>query len=231
LTDHEPPTPDSPRCPRCDAPLAPEQDWCLECGTAVTTRVVPPPGWRLPLIVGLAVLALLGVGVAVAVSSMSGDADRAASAPGSATGAPASTSTARPARRMPAVTAVAPPTRTVRTTPTTTTPTTTETVPGAAEAKGAGPIPVWPAKTQAYTVVVPSNDGRRGADKEARRQIARGNRAGILKTDRFDFFTPGSWVVWVGRYPDRPAAEAKLKKLAAAASGAYVTLIRPRGGG
>jgi hypothetical protein len=229
LTDHEPPTPEPARCPHCDAPLAREQDWCLECGAAVTTRVVPPPGWRIPLVVALAVLALLGVGVAVAVSSMSDDADRAASAPGSATGAAASTSTARPARSRRRVTAVAPATRTVKTTPPTTT--TTETVPGAAEARGAGPVPVWPAKTQAYTVVVPTNDGRRGAEKEARRQIARGNRAGILKTDRFDFFTPGSWVVWVGRFPDRSAAEAKLKKVSAGASGAYVTLIRPRGGG
>jgi hypothetical protein len=228
LTAHEPPTTEPPRCPRCDAPLAREQDWCLECGTAVTTRVVPPPHWRLPLIVALAVLALLGIGVAVAVSSMSDDADRAASAPARPTG---TTSTARPTRSTHTAGAVAPPVRHVdMTTPTTTT-ATTATVPGAAEAKGAGPVPVWPAKTQAYTVVVPSNDGRRSAEKEARRQIARGNRAGILKTDGFDFFTPGSWVVWVGRFPDRPAAEAKLKRVANGASGAYVTLIRPRGGG
>ena len=45
------------KCPRCGAQLAPRQDWCLECGAAATTRVLPPPGWGLPaVIVGFAVL-------------------------------------------------------------------------------------------------------------------------------------------------------------------------------
>src|SRR3989442_513836 len=38
--------PEPPRCPRCGAAMAPEQDWCLECGAAATTRVLRPPGWR-----------------------------------------------------------------------------------------------------------------------------------------------------------------------------------------
>lgn len=215
------------RCPRCDAPLAPEQDWCLECGHAVTTRIVPPPGWRLPLIAALAVLALLGVGVAVAVSSMSGDADRAAAGPGTAAATPAPARKPARTRRTATATAAAPaPVHTATTTATAR----TETVPGAAEAKGAGPVPLWPAGTRAYTIVVPTARGRREAEKQARRLIASGHRAGILKTDGFDFFTAGSWVVWLGRYADRPTAEAQLKKAPKDTSGAYVTLIRRRGG-
>ncbi|MDQ6915086.1 MAG: hypothetical protein M3155_04665, partial [Actinomycetota bacterium] len=81
MTERDPILSEPRRCPRCNAPLAPEQDWCLECGTAVTTRVVRPPSWRLLTIVALAVLALLGVGVAVAASSLSGDAERASAGP------------------------------------------------------------------------------------------------------------------------------------------------------
>jgi hypothetical protein len=215
--------------------MAPEQDWCLECGTAVTTRVVPPPGWRAPLVAALGVLLLLGVGVAIAVSSLSGDADRAAAGngPRAAAGAPtAETTREAPPSTTTATTAAPPASATATTTTTTTTPTTpTTTVPGANEATGGGPVPVWPPRLQAYTVVVPTPGGRKEAEREARRLIAAGGQAGILKTDGFDFFSPGSWVVWTGRYRDRPAAEAKLPKVSQGASGAYVTLVRPRGGG
>jgi hypothetical protein len=208
--------------------MAPEQDWCLECGTAVTTRVVPPPGWRAPLLAALGVLLLLGVGVAIAVSSISGDADRAAAvSPTADTTREATPSTTTATAAAPPATATA-----TTTTATTSTPTTpTSTVPGSNEATGGGPVPVWPARLQAYTVVVPTPGGRKEAEHEARRLIAAGGQAGILKTDGFDFFSPGSWVVWTGRYRDRPAAEAKLPKVSRGASGAYVTLVRPRGGG
>jgi hypothetical protein len=42
------------RCPRCGADLAPDQDWCLNCGTAARTTIAATPNWRLPL-------ALIGV--------------------------------------------------------------------------------------------------------------------------------------------------------------------------
>jgi hypothetical protein len=187
-------------------------------------------------VVALGVLLLLGVGVAVAVSSISGDADRAAAGngPRAAAVAPtAETTRAAPPSTTTATTAAPPASATattITTTPTTHT-TSTSTVPGANEATGGGPVPVWPARLQAYTVVVPTTGGRKGAEKEARRLIAAGGQAGILKTDGFDFFSPGSWVVWTGRYRDRPAAEAKLPKVSRGVSGAYVTLVRPRGGG
>ena len=53
-------SPPTRRCPRCDAPLAPEQDWCLECGNAVTTRVARSPGWGVPVAIVIATLAVAG---------------------------------------------------------------------------------------------------------------------------------------------------------------------------
>ncbi len=46
------------RCPRCRAALASRQEWCLSCGAAATTRVAPPPNWRLPALLIAALLAL-----------------------------------------------------------------------------------------------------------------------------------------------------------------------------
>jgi len=48
---------DAIACPRCGRPVGGEQAWCLDCGAAARTRLVPTPGWRAPL----AILATLGV--------------------------------------------------------------------------------------------------------------------------------------------------------------------------
>ena len=36
------------RCPRCGRRSRRDQDWCLDCGAAARTRLVPTPNWRLP---------------------------------------------------------------------------------------------------------------------------------------------------------------------------------------
>ena len=47
-------------CPRCGSPVGGDQDWCLQCGAAARTRLVPTPGWRAPLAIA-ATLAVLAV--------------------------------------------------------------------------------------------------------------------------------------------------------------------------
>jgi hypothetical protein len=207
--------------------MAPEQDWCLECGTAVTTRVVPPPSFGLPIAVGLGALALLAAVVVVALNLLSDDANQAASnrAKPAAAAAPARTQ-APPARQTTQPRATTPAALPATTTPATT----TETVPGAAEARGGGPVPVWPANKDAYTLVADSTSDRAAAEKRARELTASGLDAGILRSDGYDFFSPGAWIVWTGQYPDRPAAEKAAPKVQRKAPSAYVTLIRKRGG-
>jgi hypothetical protein len=47
-------------CPRCGLPVRGDQEWCLSCGVAARTRLVPTPAWRAPLAI-VAVVAALGV--------------------------------------------------------------------------------------------------------------------------------------------------------------------------
>jgi len=57
------PTPEAPApapslCPRCRTPLQPDQDWCLNCGTAARTAIAATPNWKRPIAV-LAVVAVV----------------------------------------------------------------------------------------------------------------------------------------------------------------------------
>jgi uncharacterized paraquat-inducible protein A len=77
-------------CPRCTAPVPREQSWCLRCGTAARTRLVPTPNWRLPLALAAVTVVLALAVLAWAFVELTNDA-----------GTPASTTTA-PAASQPA---------------------------------------------------------------------------------------------------------------------------------
>jgi hypothetical protein len=46
------------RCPRCQTQLQPDQEWCLNCGTAARTAIAATPNWKRPLVL-LAVVAVV----------------------------------------------------------------------------------------------------------------------------------------------------------------------------
>lgn len=52
------------RCPACGAPMAGDQEWCLECGAA-RTQVHGPPDWRVGLAIVLAVIAVVAIVAAI----------------------------------------------------------------------------------------------------------------------------------------------------------------------
>jgi hypothetical protein len=58
------------RCGSCDAPLAADQEWCLECGAA-RTALRRPPNWRIPVAVVSLVVVLVVVGLLIALVSLS----------------------------------------------------------------------------------------------------------------------------------------------------------------
>lgn len=77
------------RCPRCDATLRDDQDWCLECGAPARTRLAPAPDWRLPALAVVAMVVLAAAAFAFAFVRLTDDGGGPA---------PSSTVTAPPAQ-------------------------------------------------------------------------------------------------------------------------------------
>jgi hypothetical protein len=67
------------RCERCAAPVAADQEWCVECGTARTT-IRHPRGWTIPLAVVGTIVLLFAAGFAIALINLSSEANRDAAA-------------------------------------------------------------------------------------------------------------------------------------------------------
>ncbi len=205
-------------CPRCGASLAPDQEWCLSCGTAVGTRIAPAPHWRVPVVLIGLLLALIAVALVLALVELSGDPQPVAKAP-------SATATATPAGAPADDGGVAPPVAGTAPTPVpTATPSLTpapSTPPGPASSTGA--LAVWPSGKSGWTAVVASTQSRAEAERKAR--AAGGSEVGVLKSDDFSSLRKGYWVVFSGRYDSRAAAENAAKS---AGSGAYARRIVPR---
>ena len=110
-TEHPPapgPAPAPLRCPRCGAYVAPEQDWCLECGAPARTRLAPTPNWRAPIALLAVIVLLAGLALALAFTSLTHDdgtvsaATTAAAQPNETTGAAVPPPAAGPSSATPA---------------------------------------------------------------------------------------------------------------------------------
>jgi hypothetical protein len=87
-------------CPRCGAPVAGDQSWCLECGLAARTRLARTPDWRTPLVAAAAIGLAAIVALIIAFLILTSD-----NAPLPTTAAPATTvTTAAPVTTTPATT-------------------------------------------------------------------------------------------------------------------------------
>jgi SPOR domain len=89
-------SPSETACAHCHAPLADDQEWCLECGVP-RTRIHRAPDWWIPIAIIGGVLTLVLVAFAIALINLSDNANRSpqtpvARTPGAAT--PAATAAA-----------------------------------------------------------------------------------------------------------------------------------------
>jgi hypothetical protein len=66
------------RCEQCGAPMADDQEWCLECGTA-RTLLHRPPDWRIAAAIVATVVVLVLAGFAIALINLSSESNRSAS--------------------------------------------------------------------------------------------------------------------------------------------------------
>lgn len=76
------------RCPRCGSALAPEQEWCLECGAETGMTIAPPPSWRGPVLLVGALLAVAVIALVLALVELSRDAEQVAEQPAATPAAP-----------------------------------------------------------------------------------------------------------------------------------------------
>jgi hypothetical protein len=219
------------RCPRCDAPVQPGQEYCLDCGgrlgraptgattrasTAVESRYGWAGAWLVPALLGLLV-ALVGTGAAIAISGEGDGAEAIATATGG------SLTVTDP---TPTLTAPEP------TTPTSTAPTTTAPTTTAPPPPPRNPAAIaWPRDRRGWTIVLlslPQANGSAAANEQATRARQRGlRRVGVLDSSRYASLHPGYFVVFQGVYGSEAEAASALQRARAAFPNAYQREIVP----
>jgi hypothetical protein len=220
------PTPEA--CPNCGAPLRPDQDWCLNCGQAVTTRVAGPPAWRSPIAIVGVVLLLAAAGLLVAFLELSGDAETVAQSPTptpAATDAIVPTATPSPdplATVTPGAGVTATPSPGAGTTPTATPSATPTTSPSG------GSFADWPAGTTAYTVIMWSATTRSEAESKASTFQSAGEDVGILDSSDYSSLRGGYFVVFSGQYSSLEQAQNAAEAVQSTAPGAYAKQVKPK---
>jgi cell division septation protein DedD len=205
-----------PRCPRCNAAVDANQEYCLECGTRLPHEQRPGPGkrtsagveqrrgwaaapWVVPALLGL-VIAVLGTGAAIAISS-EGDEPTAVS---TATGGSLTVTNDVSTLTAPEPTTSAPATTTAPK------PTTTAKPPANPAAI------VWPRDRRGWTIVLlslPQSNGLAGANAKAA-ELRRGGlrRVGVLNSDRYASLHPGYYVIFTGIFDSEAEAASALQR-------------------
>jgi hypothetical protein len=202
---------DERRCPRCAAPYAAGQEYCLECGERLPTApgVMTRLGnrWRRRLgwypgdWIWPALLALLVAIVAGALSAIF-LADESSSANDTIVHTQERPTTQQETRAAPEPTATGP------TTPT------TGTTSGPAPPPPPRPkatLVFWPAGKSGWTIVldsVPATNGRAGAVAEAKQAARLGlEQVGVIESSGFSSLHPGYFVVFAGIYETEAEAQ------------------------
>jgi SPOR domain len=212
------------RCPRCGAPMSERQEWCLNCGAAVGTRVAAAPGWRVPILIAGAILAIAAIAVAIAIVQLADDTDQVAQNPPPATPTPPAPGvTPTPQATITPEATLTPdlPEASGQETPQPTT--TPESTPSGGS--GAG-IAEWPAGESGWTVVLSSDTSESTARRKAEDFAADGIAGvGVLDSDDFSSLRGGFWVVFAGQYDSQSEASDALDGIDA--PDAYIRRIEP----
>jgi hypothetical protein len=223
------------RCPACLAAVDPDQQYCLQCGERLAP-VGPPPSSPLrgrirppaaAVIAGGAVLLLLG-GFGIAYGFTRDDSPKAAGTTirtGSSSGAVVPpTLSVDTSLSVPTFTGTdttptfPPPTTGTGTVPTDTTPTfptgTTEpTGTTGPQTDTTAETSDWPSGRDAFAVILSSDDTEKFTFSSitAKKQQAIGkgfDNAGVLNSDDYFTLNPGYWVLFLGPYSSKSAAQA-----------------------
>jgi hypothetical protein len=218
-----PPTPVERRCPRCDAPLSAEQEWCLNCGAAVGTRIAEPRGWRAPVAIVGSLLALALIALILVIVELAGPAEKITAVPQTPTPGAATPPAATPESTTPPEEGGKAPTATPSTTPS------TSATPSATQAPSTANLITWPKGRTAWTIVLNSSGTREDAERLASEVAAKGVQSvGVLDSDDFESLGPDSFVVFSGQFDSRATADQALAQIKDRAGGGSTRRIVPK---
>ena len=249
------PTPAGPasRCPNCMAPVEPGQLSCLECGTALGVRYRRPADWRAALALVGAVVLLIGIALGLGLEAVRDDPPRVASAPPSPPPKRTAPLPTEGEQRSPAGGGAEeeplppasdpgqPPAGMVDSSPSGQEAggggSGSSAAPGEGSSAGegapggageAGALTAWPSGKSGFTVVLASETNRAAAEAKARRAVAAGLSAGVLRSSDYRSLNPGYWVAFAGQFDSM--GEARSSARSAAAKGfpqAYARAVDP----
>ena len=208
------------RCPRCDARLSAEQEWCLNCGAAVGTRIAGPRGWRASVAIVGVLLALALIAVVLAIVELSKDAEGVQEVAGTPTPA----QTVAP-EATPAPGAEGGETPTPVATPSPTPSASPESSGGTSASPG---LAEWPEGKTAWTVVLNSSGSQDDAERLAGELAAKGvPDVGVIDSNDFESLGPDSFVIFSGTFDSEAEAQAALAKVRDEAGGGSTRRIVP----
>jgi septal ring-binding cell division protein DamX len=192
--------------------------------------VVEAEGWRVPLYLGGALVALAIIGVIVAIVALSGQKQEVptgtptpvASVPPGATVSPIPTTSAIPTvSAVPTVSAE--PTVSPEPSPS---PEASPTETATAE-PSTGSFPGWTGSDGDYTIIIASEESQSKAEAVATKaQNDNGLTVGILNSDDYSSLNGGYYVVFSGTYSSKSDAEADLDSVRDNYSDAYIKSIK-----
>jgi hypothetical protein len=185
---HRVPADDAGHCAQCHAPLAEDQEWCLECGSS-RTLIYAAPDWRVPVVIALVVILLAIGGFAFAITRLS---DNSASAAQGASAAVGSAASLGPAAAGAGAASAAADSASQAA---------TVSADGATTRPGA--IASWPVGLSGWTVVLDKYTSKTDAFARAHVIAPRGTPVGVFDSNDHPALKPGFWVVFSGRFPNR----------------------------
>ncbi len=208
-----PPTPVERRCPRCDARLSADQEWCLECGTAVGTEIAEPRGWRASLAVVGVLFAIALIAVVLVIVELAGDAEKVTAVPQTPTPAPATSA-------APSTTPSIPPGEEggAEASPS----------PSATPSVAPADLAEWPQGRTAWTVILNSSGSQEDAETLGSELAGKGvPNVGVLDSNDFESLGPDSFIVFSGQYGSREEAGEALDQIRDQAGGGSTRRIVP----